>query len=102
MKMVLVFDTDDSDGMQTSMKMMRHILQKYGTQWNSTDPQFGKIELIKMLRDFSAFQEVRPCETEDGQGNKDMSLKHYKEFMDYVFKTKESGEYYKTKWKSAT
>ena len=102
MKMVLVFDTEDVQGMRTSMKMMRHILQEYGTQWNSSDPQFGKIELIKMLRDFTAFRKIRPCEAEDGQGNKDISLKHYKEFMDYVFKTKESGEYYKTKWRAGT
>tara|TARA_R110002012_G_scaffold113689_1_gene259778 strand:- start:502 stop:810 length:309 start_codon:yes stop_codon:yes gene_type:complete len=102
MKMVLVFDTEDVQGMRTSMKMMRHILQEYGTQWNSSDPQFGKIELIKMLRDFTAFRKMRPCEAEDGQGNKDISLKHYKEFMDYVFKTKEAGEYYKTKWRAGT
>ena len=34
MKMVLVFDTDDGEGMRTSMKMMKTILRDYSTQWD--------------------------------------------------------------------
>ena len=58
MKMVLVFDTDDASGMRSSMKIMQTILREYSTQWSESDPKFGKIEFIKMLRDLQAYNEI--------------------------------------------
>ena len=94
MKMVLVFDTDDSEGMRTSMKMMKTILRDYATQWDEQDPKFGKIEFIKMLRDVSAYNEIQ-----EDRGQDITSLRHFKRFMEEVWKQKQNGGYYQTQWK---
>ncbi len=95
MKMVLVFDTDDADGMRTSMKMMQTILRDYSSQWNESDPKFGKIEFIKMLRDVSAYNEIQ-----EDRGQDITSLRHFKRFMEEVWKQKQNGGYYQTQWKN--
>ena len=94
MKMVLVFDTDDKDGMQTSMKMMKTILRDYSTQWDEHDPKFGKIEFIKMLRDLDAYNEIQK-----DRGHDTTSLRHFKRFTDEVWSQKRNGGYYQTQWK---
>ena len=94
MKMVLVFDTDDGEGMQTSMKMMRTILRDYATRWEEDDPKFGKIEFIKMLRDLDAYSEIQK-----DRGHDTTSLLHFKHFTDEVWKQKRDGGYYQTQWK---
>ena len=95
MKMVLVFDTDDKDGMRTSMKMMRTILREYATQWAEEDPKFGRIEFIKMLRDLQAYNEIQA-----DKGQDITSLRHYKRFMEEVWTQKREGGYYKRQWKN--
>ena len=94
MKMVLVFDTDDKDGMRTSMKMMRTILREYSTQWEENDPKFGKIEFIKMLRDLDAYNEIQKY-----RGHDTASLRHFKRFADEVWSQKRNGGYYEAQWK---
>ena len=94
MKMVLVFDTDDAPGMHSSMKIMQTILRDYATQWNESDPKFGKIEFIKMLRDLSAYNEIQ-----EDRGEDITSLRHFKRFTDEVWKQKQNGGYYKVQWK---
>ncbi len=94
MKMVLVFDTDDSEGMQTSMKIMQTILRDYSNQWNQSDPKFGKIEFIKMLRDLDAYNEIQK-----DRGHDTTSLRHLKRFTDEVWSQKRNGGYYQTQWK---
>ena len=94
MKMVLVFDTDDKDGMQTSMKMMKTILRDYATQWDEHDPKFGKIEFIKMLRDLDAYSEIQK-----DRGHDTTSLRHFKRFTDEVWSQKRNGGYYQAQWK---
>ena len=94
MKMVLVFDTDDKDGMQTSMKMMKTILRDYATQWDEHDPKFGKIEFIKMLRDLDAYNEIQ-----GDRGHDITSLRHFKRFTDEVWSQKRNGGYYQAQWK---
>ena len=94
MKMVLVFDTDDKDGMQTSMKMMKTILRDYSTQWDEHDPKFGKIEFIKMLRDLDAYSEIQKY-----RGHDTTSLRHFKRFADEVWSQKRNGGYYQAQWK---
>tara|TARA_A100000172_G_scaffold52680_1_gene33355 strand:- start:22 stop:318 length:297 start_codon:yes stop_codon:yes gene_type:complete len=96
MKMVLVFDTDDSDGMRTSMKMMKTILREYATQWDEQDPKFGKIEFIKMLRDLHAYHEIQ-----GDRGHDITSLRHLKRFMEEVWSQKKDGGYYKRQWKNS-
>tara|TARA_Y100000593_G_scaffold41548_1_gene79690 strand:+ start:1324 stop:1644 length:321 start_codon:yes stop_codon:yes gene_type:complete len=102
MKMVLVFDTDDKDGMRTSMKMMQTILRDYGTPQHETDPRFGKIEFIKMLKDFDAFSrqlldEDRLPEGQEYNGG-DIRLKTLKQFADNVWSEKRDNKYYTPKW----
>ena len=94
MKMVLVFDTDDREGMQTSMKMMKTILRDYATQWEEDDPKFGKIEFIKMLRDLDAYNEIQ-----GDRGHDITSLRHFKHFTDEVWSQKRNGGYYQAQWK---
>ena len=54
MKMVLVFDTDDRDGMRSSLKIMKQLADDNGlseVMSNIDDPRFGKIEFI--TKDFA-------------------------------------------------
>ena len=95
MKMVLVFDTDDAEGMRSSMKIMKTILREYSTQWDEHDPKFGRIEFIKMLRDLQAYNEIQA-----DKGQDITSLRHYKRFMEEVWTQKRDGGYYKRQWKS--
>ena len=101
MKMVLVFDTDDMAGMKSCLKIFKQLAKDRGLDnymANAEDPQFGKIEFIKMLKDFEAFIDIRP-RGEDNDGKEYITLKDYKEFADYVFKLKRAEGYYKEKWK---
>jgi len=94
MKMVLVFDTDDEPGMRTSMKIMRQILTEHSTSWNHHDPQFARIEFIKMLRDYQTFASI-----EEGKGEDTTALRSLKRFVDEVWTQKKSGGYYKPRWR---
>lgn len=101
MKMVLVFDTDDMTGMKSCLKIFKQLAKDRGLDnymANADDPQFGKIEFIKMLKDFEAFIDIRPRKIGEN-GREYVSLKDYKEFSDYVFRLKRSEGYYKEKWK---
>ena len=99
MKMVLVFDTDDADGMQTSIKMMKQILADYARQNVGGEIDFaGKIEFIKMLKDFQAFSHQKVEWKHDDEGNEYIPLKSYKEFADHVFREKKNSDYYKPTW----
>ena len=85
MKMVLVFDTDDREGCKSSLKIMKQLAQDYnfeGIMANYDDPRFGKIEFIKMLKDFDAY-----CQLPD-----------LKAFADHVWDEKKNHSYYKPKW----
>ena len=98
MKMVLVFDTDDRDGCMSSLKIMKQLATDYGfanIMANLDDPKFGKIEFIKVLRDFEAFTHTQDHRTDDL-----LTLRSFKEFADYVFDTKKKTSYI-TKWKAA-
>ena len=104
MKMVLVFDTDDRDGCKSSLKIMRQLAQDYnfeGIMAKTADPRFGKIEFIKMLKDFDAFcqtpyAERNPETALESGGN--LRLRTLKEFADHVWDTKSEANYYKPKW----
>ena len=93
MKMVLVFDTDDRDGMKSCLKIFKQLADDNGmlsSMANMNDPKFGKIEFIKMLKDFDAFCQTASAERTpesalDGGG--DLRLRALKEFADHVFET---------------
>jgi len=98
MKMVLVFDTDDRDGCKSSLKIMKQLARDYnfeGIMANHDDPAFGKIEFIKMLRDFEAFMDIQKS-----KGRDSTALRSFKEFADYVWNEKKNSSYYKPKWKT--
>ena len=104
MKMVLVFDTDDMTGMKSCLKIFKRLAEDNGmlsSMANMNDPRFGKIEFIKMLKDFDAFSRSSeakrnaPTALETG-GN--LSLRTLKDFADHVFDTKSTASYYKPKW----
>lgn len=96
MKMVLVFDTDDAEGMRSSMKIMQTILRDYSSKWNESDPKFGKIEFIKMLRDLQAYNDIQK-----DRGHDTTTLVHFKRFMEEVWKQKQNGGYYQTQWRKS-
>ena len=99
MKMVLVFDTDDTDGCKSSLKIMKQLAQDYnfeGIMANYDDPRFGKIEFIKLLKDFDAFCALPDTERNSDGGN--VKLRALKEFADHVWNEKKNSSYYKPKW----
>ena len=104
MKMVLVFDTDDREGCKSSLKIMKQLAQDYnfeGIMSNHDDPKFGKIEFIKMLKDFNAFCALPDTERNpEGhlQGAGKVKLRALKHFADHVWNEKKDHSYYKPKW----
>jgi len=98
MKMVVVFDTEDPRGQEASMKIMRHLLTEYDDSFHGKDdPRFGKIEFIRMLKDFHGFSiEQVPAEYDADDVRRRMSLKYLKRFADHVFSSKRYGEKYRT------
>ena len=103
MKMVLVFDTDDRDGMKSCLKIFKRLAEDNGMlslMANMDDPKFGKIEFIKMLQDFDAF--ARGCDrvsSTDVKQDQNLRLKSLKEFADYTFDVKSRNNRYVLKWK---
>ena len=101
--MVLVFDTDDRDGMKSSLKIFRQLARDNGlldVMANRDDPQFGKIEFIKMLQDFDVY--AQGCERYSNQNarqNGNVVLRDLKTFADYAFDTKSNHNRYVPKWK---
>ena len=104
MKMVLVFDTDDREGCKSSLKIMKQLAQDYnfeGIMANYDDPRFGKIEFIKMLKDFDAYCQLPDTErnSEDAlEGGGHIRLRALKQFADHVWDEKKNHSYYKPKW----
>jgi len=94
MKMVIVFDTDDRNGMINTIKIVDNLAYEYmgrGVQ-ESHNRTFGKIEFIKMLRIFAQTvkAEVEAEDPErDGQG-----LRFAKAFYEKVWERKKHGGTY--------
>ncbi len=103
MKMVLVFDTDDREGCKSSLKIMKQLAKDYNFEGlgRYDDPRFGKIEFIKMLKDFDAY-----CQLPDTERNPEdaahaagfIRLRTLKAFADHVWDEKKNNSYYKPKW----
>tara|TARA_B100000700_G_scaffold168595_1_gene186182 strand:- start:3504 stop:3773 length:270 start_codon:yes stop_codon:yes gene_type:complete len=85
MKMVIVFDTEDRNGMENTIKMVEHLAAVYMGQslHRANKRAFGKIEFIKCLRNF-ANAAVKEEEV-DGNG---YSLRFAKRFAEEIWRDK--------------
>ena len=91
MKMVIVFDTEDKDGMENTIKMVDHLATEYLGRGLKTHHKraFGKIEFIKVLRNFA--KKVKAEEATGGQGD---SLRFAKQYSEEVWDAKMKGNRY--------
>ena len=88
MKMTLVVDTDDREGINDALKMVRIMHEKYAGNVGYHKESFGKIEFIKLLRKY--MKESVACLKNDDDGQvksiEDMSnLRNAKRFADRIF-----------------
>ena len=102
MKMTIVIDSEDTKGIQAALAMTRLMHDKYvGTTTASHKESFGKIEFIKMLKDFNAFCALPDTERNpEGhlQGAGKVKLRSLKQFADHVWTEKKNNSYYHPKW----
>ena len=94
MKMVIVFDTDDHDGMMNTVKIIDQLAVDYLNK--SIDARykrtFSKIEFIKMLRTFALKVKT---EVQDENADTDgTGLRFAKQFSEDVWDRKEGGNRY--------
>ena len=88
MKMTLVVDTDDREGINDALKMIRIMNEKYARNVGYHKESFGKIEFIKLLRKFMKESVVCLKNEEDNQVKDiaDMAnLRNAKRFADRIF-----------------
>ncbi len=86
MKMVLVYDTDNVEDWQNSITIMRKLVNDYDARYRGAHREFGRIEFIKLLRQW---EQVAPESPKNREGI--ASLKAVKEFTDNIWRQK-SGE----------
>jgi len=86
MKMTIVIDTDDINGIEDAYKMVRIMYTKYmGVPHGAGNRSFGKIQYIKLLRKF-AKQAVEKYKTDEDFDLQDIaSLRFTKNFTDQVW-----------------
>ena len=82
MKITLVIDPDDEEGIVDTLKIVNHFYRKYASSGHMPGRQvkYGKINLIKMLREYS-----RLCLEAHEQGEDPHSLRFAKEFAEMQF-----------------
>ena len=86
--MTLVIDTDDREGINDALKMVRIMHEKYAGNAAYHKESFGKIEFIKLLRKFMKESVVCLKNEEDNQVKDidDMAnLRNAKRFADRIF-----------------
>ena len=88
MKMTIVIDSDDREGINDALKMVRIMHQKYSGNATAHKESFGKIEFIKMLRKFMK-ESVKHLNDEGSDQIKDLddmaNLRNAKRFADRIF-----------------
>jgi hypothetical protein len=86
MKMTIVIDSDDINGIEDAYKMVRIIYTKYvGVPHGAGNKSFGKIEFIKMLRKFGR-EAVENYKTDENFELENISsLRYTKYFADKVW-----------------
>ena len=93
MKMVIVFDTEDTQGMRNTLKIVDALARDYLGRGmdDSYKRNFGKIEFIKMLRSFAAEVSLATSDDTDEDGT---GLRFAKVFSEKVWDRKEGGGRY--------
>ena len=88
MKMTIVIDSEDREGIDAALKVTRLMHEKYVTGGTSQKESFGKIEFIKMLRKFMR-ESINHLNDEDSNQVKDIddlaNLRNAKRFADRIF-----------------
>ena len=88
MKMTIVIDSDDREGIADALKMVRIMHTKYSGNATAHKESFGKIEFIKLLRKFMR-ESVKHLQDEDSGQVKDIddlpNLRNAKRFADRIF-----------------
>ena len=88
MKMTIVIDTEDREGISDALKMVRIMYDKYSSDYSYQKESFGKIEFIKLLRKFVK-ESVNHLNDESSDQVRDLSdmgnLRNAKRFADRVF-----------------
>ena len=85
MKMTIVLDSDDINGIEDAYKMVRIMHTKYVGSLGAHKKSFGKIQYIKLLRLF-AKQAVEKYKTDEEFDIEDISsLRFTKRFADRVW-----------------
>ncbi|MHC4072390.1 MAG: hypothetical protein ACYTGS_10220 [Planctomycetota bacterium] len=88
MKMTLVVDTDDREGINDALKMIRIMNEKYAGNVGYHKESFGKIEFIKLLRKYMRESIEHMKNDESGQVHDidDLpNLRNAKRFADRIF-----------------
>tara|TARA_R110002020_G_C15661982_1_gene716863 strand:- start:77 stop:373 length:297 start_codon:yes stop_codon:yes gene_type:complete len=84
MKMTIVLDTDDLDGLKDAQKIATMLLNKHGARdpFYSRQASFGKIQLIKLMRAF-AVDALAHMEEEGAPNSAEIKgLRFTKKFVD--------------------
>ena len=88
MKMTIVIDSDDREGINDALQIVRIMHKKYSGNATYHKESFGKIEFIKMLRKFMRESVDHLKDEEDGQVkdlNDMTNLRNAKRFADRIF-----------------
>jgi len=90
MKMTIVIDSDDINGIEDAFKMVRIMYTKYvGVPHGVHKKTFGKIEFIKMLRRFGK-DAIGNYKTDEDFDLEDIaSLRFTKTFADEIWRNKD-------------
>jgi len=90
MKMTIVIDSEDPQGIKNALKITRMIHTEYvgGGGYGGNQESFGKIEFIKMLRKFMK-ESVKHLNDEESDQIRDLddmaNLRNAKRFADRIF-----------------
>ena len=88
MKMTIVLDSDDREGINDALKMVRIMHKKYSGNVTYHKEEFGKIEFIKLLRKYMR-ESIEHMKNEEDNQVKDIddlaNLRNAKRFADRVF-----------------
>ena len=88
MKMTIVIDSDDREGINDALKMVRIMHEKYSGNVTYHKESFGKIEFIKLLRKYMK-ESVACLKNEEDNQVKSIddlpNLRNAKRFADRIF-----------------
>ncbi len=88
MKMTIVIDSDDINGLEDAYKMVRIMYTKYVGTRGYDKRSFGKIEFIKMLRKFGNEAMMNYKSDENFELEQISSLRFTKHFADNIWNVK--------------